>query len=222
VKKTLLLAAGVVALCGGIYLASRLSAQQGGAPNGQTPPAQPQASPEPRTRVALINLSYVVKNYSKFQAFQNEMKKSVEMYQARDKEKAGILEGIAKQLNDSKTPAANKEGLEKQAKQLQREREDNAAAAKEELSKKSDAMMVQLYKEIMDAAQRYALGHNFELVLHYNDALTNEDYWSAPNVMRKMQAGACMPLYAMPGMDISGQVVQTLNASYPAGGAPRQ
>ena len=65
---------------------------------------------------------------------------------------------------------------------------------------------------------------NFELVLHYNDALTNEDYWSPANIMRKMQAGACMPLYAMPGMDISGPIVQTLNASYrpaaPVGAAP--
>jgi Skp family chaperone for outer membrane proteins len=143
------------------------------------------------------------------------MKKTLELYQAKDKEKAAQLEAIAKQLGDPKTPPANKEGLEKDAKKLQREREDNSASAKEELGKRSDAQMVQLYKEVMDAAQRYAVAHNFELVLHYNDALTNEDYWSPANVMRKMQAGACMPLYAMPGMDISTPVVQTLNAAYP-------
>jgi Skp family chaperone for outer membrane proteins len=207
-----MVAAGVAILCGGIYTVSRLSAQP---PAGQ-PAAQPPASPEPRTRVALINLSSVIKNYGKFKAFQDEMKKSLEVYQERDKTKAGQIETCAKELGDAKVPPApeRKEQLEREIKKLQREREDNSAAAKEELAKKSDTQMVILYKEVMEATQRYAVAHNFELVLHYNDATTLPEYWSPANVMRKMQAGACMPLYAVPGMDISKQVEQTLNASY--------
>ena len=47
-----MVAAGVAVLCVGVYTVSRLSAQ----PAGQ-PPAQAPASPEPRTRIALLNLS---------------------------------------------------------------------------------------------------------------------------------------------------------------------
>src|SRR5437763_667543 len=88
VKRTLMVAAGVAVLCVGIYTVSRMSAQ---GTAGQ-PPAQPPASPEPRTRVALLNLSSVIKNYGKFKAFQDEMKKSLEVYQNRDKEKATLIE----------------------------------------------------------------------------------------------------------------------------------
>jgi Skp family chaperone for outer membrane proteins len=208
-----MLAAGVVALSGAVLLTAKLTAQ---------PPAAAQPPAEPRTRIALLNLTYVIKNYSKFLAFQEEMKKAVENYQAQDKLVGGQIEAKTKDMQNPALQPAQKEAIQKDLTALHRKREDNSNEAKAFLGKKSDEQMVILYKEVQEAAQRYAAAHNFELVLHYNDAVSAQDYWSAPNIMRKMQAGACMPLYCMPGMDISAQIVQTLNAAYRPAAAPAQ
>src|SRR5262249_46507016 len=69
-----------------------------------------------------------------------------------------------------------------------------------------------LYGDVQAAARRYAQAHDLDLVLHYNDAVDARDYWSGANLARKMQAGALMPLYAAPGMDISKEVIAALNA----------
>jgi Skp family chaperone for outer membrane proteins len=218
-----MVAAGVVVLSGAIYLGSRLWAQPGAAP-GQPAPQAPAAA-EPHTRIALLNLSYVVKNYDKFKAFQAEMKNSLQTFQDRDKAKAAQIEAINKELAKGEAvPAPQREAYMKQLKQVEREKEDNSNDARNFLGKKSDEQMVILYREVQDTAQRYAVAHNFELVLHYNDAIDPNEYWSPANVMRKMQAGACMPLYYTPGMEISQQVVLALNANYkrvaPAAAAP--
>jgi Skp family chaperone for outer membrane proteins len=216
-----MVAAGVAALCGGIYAVGRLTAQQ------PQPGAPAQPAARPSTRIGLINLTYVIKNYNKFKAFQDEMKGQLKGYEEKDKDFAKQAELWAKKLSDPTATPADKENAEKYITELQRKREDNSKDAKAALSKKSDEQMVILYKEVQDAAQRTAVGHSCEMVLHYNDATEQADYWSPGNVLRKMQAGSCFPLYAMPGMDISVEVAQTLNASYrpaapaapPAGGA---
>ncbi len=104
--------------------------------------------------------------------------------------------------------------IEKKLKQLKRDLEDNTTDAKNGLTKKSDDMVVILYKEVHSAAQRYAKAHDLELVLHYNDADDKTEpasFWSSANVARKMQAGACVPLYIAPGMDISLEIVAAMN-----------
>jgi hypothetical protein len=98
--------------------------------------------------------------------------------------------------------------------------QDEADEAKSVLGKMSDDKMVEVFKKVQSTTIRYAQGHGFDLVLHYNDALPNEpEYYSPMNVARKIQAGACMPMHWTQGMDISHDVLQTMNEAYkPANG----
>src|SRR5262245_4205815 len=64
VKRTVILAAGAVALSAALYVGN-LWAQTGARPGTAPAPAPAPAAAEPRTRVALINLTYVIKHYSK-------------------------------------------------------------------------------------------------------------------------------------------------------------
>jgi Skp family chaperone for outer membrane proteins len=169
--------------------------------------------PAPRTRIALVNLSYVVKNYERFKSFQAEMKEQVEKYQKRDKELGAEVERLAKEATGPDDTAERREEIEKQTRKLMREREENSLEAKKLISKKSDEQVIGLYKDVRRAAEKYAKAHDFEIVLHYNDAIDDADLDSAPNVMRKMQAGAAMPLYVAPGLDISREIVAALNAA---------
>ena len=201
-KKTWMIAAGMLVLGGAIYV-SHLMAD---------PTAQPRP---PQTKIALCNLSGVIKGYKKYQNFQAEIKGDIDKFQKKDKEYRDAMEQWAKSITTTSS-AADKEKAEKAIRQYKGLMEENNAEAKNSLGKKSDEQMVILYKEVREMAQRYAASQGIELVLCYNDADEKSDaanFWSPANVARKMQAGACMPLVVAPGMDITDALVQMLNTA---------
>jgi Skp family chaperone for outer membrane proteins len=183
------------------------------------PKDQPKAEqPVLRTRVALLNITYVIKYYYKYKTYQDELKTALEPFQKKDAGLKKQAEEVAKQLQDATTPADRRERLEKKLKKLQRELEDNSNDAKQKANRRTEEQMKIIYTDVEDAAQRYARAHDFDLVLHYTDAVTKEESYSGQSIARKLQVGALMPLYAAPGMDISKDLVATLNAKAPARG----
>lgn len=170
------------------------------------------AKSTPRTRVALVNLTYVIKNYKKYAQFQEEIKKAIAPFQEHDLKLRERAEKLAKSKDSSIIPA-KAEDIEEKIKKIQREVEDNNAKAKKNLGKRTDQKIKIIYLDVTQAAQQYALAHGFDLVLHYNDALTKEDYFSAANISRKLQSGALMPFYSAPGMDITMDLTKILNES---------
>jgi Skp family chaperone for outer membrane proteins len=209
VKRTVAYTAAVLALGLAGYFGSYVRAQQ----PGPAAPARPTQA-EPRTRIALLNLAYVIKNYKKTETFQAEIKAEFKNYEQRAQFKKKQLEELAKHATDQKTTPEQREGDEREATKLKREIEDINNEAKQILGKKGDEQMVILYREIQDAAQRYAVAHNYEAVFHYIDATTQADYYSPGSIIRKLQTPSLMPMYQAPGLDISYEVVMALNAAY--------
>lgn len=222
-KKTVLAAGGFIVLGILCYV---------GASNGQTqqpntPPSTQTPTAQPRTRIALLNLTYVIKNYAKYQHFQQEIKGIVEPFETKDRALRQELENLGKQAAEmaNKADAAQREEVEKRGKELKRKLEDNSAEAKVNLGKRSDEEMRILFMDVYQAAQRYADAHDYEMVLHYNDAITETEFLSAPNIARKLNSGALMPLITMKTLDISKEIVDLLNynmsaANVPGGAAP--
>jgi len=192
-----------------VYVGSHLWAQQAGtgtaAPAAQAPPLQ--------SRIALINLSAVVKEYKKWTNFQDEMKSTVVKYEKDLQARKAQLDGWQSEL--AKNPdAARREQLEKSVRATQREMQEISDDAKQVLAKKEGDQLVIIYKEVHEAAARYAAARNIELVMHYNDAVTESDLNNPANVQRKMTTGACMPIVMDPRMDISKDVAWMLNDYY--------
>lgn len=205
-KKTLtVLMAGIVAVGTGLYIHSRASAQGG-------------AAAAPRTRIALLNLNYVIKNYAKYKNFQAEMKREGEGHQKTIQAKTKLMETLKGKLTPA-TTAEQREQIEGQMRTLKREVEDITVKARRELARKGSEAMVTIYKEVREAAQRHAMSNNFDLVLHFEEATTEGELDTAKNIMRKMNAGGCVPMYWRNGMDISWHVMNSLNAKYKAAGS---
>jgi RNA polymerase sigma factor (sigma-70 family) len=182
-------------------------------------PAQPAA--EPKARIALLNLSYVLKHCEEFKTLQDTVKKQVAFFQAREKASRAKIETWNKELALAGLPADRKVGLEMDIRAEQRKLEDDADEAKRLLAKANDDQVVALYKKVRETAARYARAHNIDLVLHFNDANPDEpDYSSPANVNRKLQAGGCLPLYWREELDISKAVVGAMNAAYRAAPGP--
>ena len=141
----------------------------------------------------------------------NEMKEVFTPLQVKTKAKTTQLEALNK---EGQMKPEMRETIEKQMRVLKRELEDLSNEAQALIGKKQDEQVVLIYREVQEAAQRVAVAHGYDMVLHYNDPTTSAEYWSAGNIVRKMQAGACMPIYFAPGIDISADVVNALNQAY--------
>lgn len=200
-KKLLGVGALLLATAGIGFLASKITAQN-------TAAARPA---DLRSKVALLNLSHVLKNYTKAIAIQNDLKDMFQPLQTRQKAKAAQMQQLAK---EAQVKPDQREILERQARALKRELEDLDNEAQTLLGKKQDETLVALYKDVQDASSRVAMSSGFDMVLHYNDATTSAEYWSPANIGRKLQAGACMPLFYSPGTDISLDVINALNTAY--------
>lgn len=174
----------------------------------------------PRTRIAFFNLTYVVKNYDQYQQFNEEIKKVIEPYRKRDAELRERLEELRRQAEspslvptkgEDRDEKPKKDELEDEAREIQRKLEDNAAKIKKEASKRSDDEMKIIYTAVVEAARRYATANGIDLVLHYNDAVTQDNMVSPANIARKLNTGAFMPVYWDESMDISLDIVAMLN-----------
>ena len=118
------------------------------------------------------------------------------------------------------TDEPTKEKYGNALKELDRQVQDLGETAKKTLAKMQDEQAVQIYREVEQAVQAYARAYDIEMVLHYNDAMVPADLYRPANVQRKLQTGACMPMYTAPGMNITDMIAQMLNQSLGAAPAP--
>jgi Skp family chaperone for outer membrane proteins len=215
VKKAVV-AAGMILALGVFWYAGPSSGQT---PNNPSPAAS-SASSTAGTRIAILNLTYVIKKYAKYQHFMEEMKGIAEPFTKKQSELEQKMVDLRKQAANLPRQAQQSpqgEELEKQAREIQRQMEDLKTEFQLKLGKRNDEEMKIIYLDIYGAVQGYATSHRFDLVLHYNDAITKEDFLGHQNIARKLNTGALMPLISAPNLDISQDIVDVLNAGM---GAP--
>ncbi len=217
-KRTVGIIRGMAALGIAVYVTTQLFAQ---AP----PPAAPVAPAQPRplqTRIGIVNMVVILKDYKKFQTIEQPIREKSKFYEQK-------LEGYRQELNKMKmdynqpsTTQAMKEAIDKRAREVTQKAQGEEEDAKKELAKMQGEAAVQIYKEVKSAVDRFALQYGFEAVFFYNDAVTESDLVHPANVQRKLMQPAClMPMFITPGMDISKAIVDNLNASYaPTAAAP--
>jgi Skp family chaperone for outer membrane proteins len=199
-----------------VYVGGRLMAQPGTAGYAN----RPASVATPKTRVALLNLKYVVMNYAKWKNFTEQLKGEYKKYEEQVQQLNNSMEGLKKQMAAA-TDQGQKEQIEKQAKGLQRQMQDLADEAKNSLGKKESDELVIIYKEIATAVASFAQANDIDLVMHYNDATTEIEMNSPQNIQRKMVTGATMPLYYKANeIEISQVILGMLNQRYGQPAAP--
>jgi Skp family chaperone for outer membrane proteins len=208
-----------------VYLGSHLRAQYQSQPTGRVQQAVATAQAAPlRTRIAVVNLQQVIKQYRKWSDFEQGYKNLYNQYNAEfERQKAKGLD-LKSQL-DKAVDDATKDKIQQAIKELERQVQDMGERAKKELGKMRDEQAQQIYQEVEQAVQAFARANDIEMVLHFNDAVAPADYYHPLNVQRKLQTGACMPMYVDPRMNItdtiSGMLNQRLGATPAAPSGPR-
>ncbi len=216
-RKWIIATVGVASAAALVYVGTHRAQQ----PTAGSPadPSRPAAAP--RTKIALLNLTYVISYYEKYKTFKDDIKKQMQPFEDMVKGKQAEVEALRKEATDTQHPPdeARRQAIEKRMKEIQRGIEDATAEAKPKIIKQEQDEMVLLYREVQSAAASYAGPHDFDMVLQYNEPLDPKDYYSPANIERKMGAGALIPLYYGGGMEISQDVLAMLNAKYRQGGA---
>ncbi len=201
-KKSMVLALSMLSLGVAAYFGSRLV--------GQTPAARPAATAQ--TRIAMLNLRWVIKNYAKYQSFIDQMKREEEGYLKQLQAKQTQIETKAKDAE--KLSPQEREKVEIEVRNIQRDMEDIKLKARKDVTLKSNEEMVKVYREVRDAAYRHAQSQGYDLVLHFEGPADPKEIDSPALVTRNMNAGGCVPLYWNPSLDISGHVLNAINAAY--------
>jgi RNA polymerase sigma factor (sigma-70 family) len=196
-------------------------------PRGRAPEAPAGAPPRAlappgdgarlQTRIGLINMTRMVKGSKHFQALQADLHGRVKQAQ----EKLEVLKAQMRQaqtgVDDPATPAGRRETSADEVRRLRREIEDEEERAKRTLNKREGDALTIMYREVEEAARRFAQARGLELVLFYNDVVTEADFYNPSTLQRKMsQTGALVPLVVSPGMDITDSVTEALNRAYEA------
>jgi len=194
--------AGVLSLTAAVYFGTQLVAKP-------APPAAPA-----QTRVAVLNLRRVIKNYDRYQQFIEEMKKQEQGYVDAIKAKQTQIEALTKQAELLQGPA--RDAKEKEMRTVQQEIENIKLDARKEMAAKGNDEMVKVFIAVRDAASRYAKANNFDLVLHFEGAGDEKEVDTSALVTKQINAG-CSPLYWNSSLDISGPVLDAVNAAHKRG-----
>ena len=178
--------------------------------------SEPKLLPTPRTRIAGLNLGFVMKKYQKCQDLQAEIQSEIKKIQ--DKETA-FLQNLRECMDDiaiPNTPEAKKVKYEWIIGYMKEKRDGNPdSPALTVLRKRSEEGMANLYREVCQAVARYARDNDIKLVLQFNDADEKSQLaasWNPENVALNMPATPCRPLSVAPGVDISTAIITALNA----------
>ena len=205
----------LVGLGGMLFLAGAATAQPPGAPGAPPPPATtaPAASTV-RPTIAVFNMAAVMRDYdkAKYQVYKlNQLRidKSGNLVKLR-----GELIKLQQQLPTIADPST-KEKVAKDGLELQRRYEDEERNVNKLLNDAASAIISKLYDEIKMVVDKTAEMNAYHIVFAYPDAVTPEEQANPYLKELKLKPPAAQPFYVSKQVDITGIVVQTLNAWYP-------
>src|SRR5207248_5484735 len=154
VKRTIANLAGAVTLCAAAYLGSQLWAQQ--PVNQGVPQGMVQSVPPAVTRVAVINLGQVIRNYVKFKNFEAAVNGQKAEVRKRLDDMNNRLMALQAEASKPETASARRDQIDKEVRDLQRRAQDMGEEAKAQISKQEFDHLVQTFKEVQDAVAAYA------------------------------------------------------------------
>jgi Skp family chaperone for outer membrane proteins len=167
-----------------------------------------------RTRIALINVNKILKDYRKASYLGQSLMKETEVRGMELKSKQAAIAAMQKELQTAATPEI-RDAKERDIRNLQRELEDLDAKHRREMTEKQNQMLTTVYGEIQNVIGILVKTYEVDLVFFYPDAPSDAEKNLPVVLMQKLRPAAAFPIYHR-GLDFTDTVVATLNAQYPA------
>jgi Skp family chaperone for outer membrane proteins len=213
VKRAFMYLSALVGFGGMLYLASAATAQP---PVGGTPPPPAAGAPGTGVRptIAVFNMAAVMRDFekAKFQVYklnQSRVTNSGKLAQLR----ARALD--LKKNFDQAIDQTVKSKLEKDLMEIQHQFQVEERDVNKALNDEASKIISKLYDEIKMVVDKTAEMNAYHIVFAYPDAVTPEEQANPYLKELKLKPPAAQPFYVSKQVDITGIVIQTLNAWYP-------
>ena len=199
--RTLLLIAFLSGLCA---LSSPLAAQQTG----------PSANAS-RYGIAVVDVSYVFKKYSRFTSSMEEMKKEMQSVESKLKGERDSIQAKEEQAKEYNASSVEFKRLDEEVARSKADFSIKAGRIRKEFLEREAKVYYQTYMEVSQAVQYYAQQHNLGLVLRFNGDQID------PNRREDILRGINKPVVFQNSIDITPDILAILErGGTPGGVAP--
>lgn len=174
-----------------------------------------------QTKIAIVNVGEVFQKYNKAKTYKEELDKIVQPRKAEAEKLKNEMIAWKKALDANTIKKEDRPAYEKAILEHKRKLEDMERTIAPQVAKIQEGQIVTLYKDLQAAVEMVAKANAVSLVLAYGDV--TEDRFNIFNInrlMNGMDLGSTTPLYFDPSVNITGQVVETLNRHYATTGGP--
>jgi Skp family chaperone for outer membrane proteins len=178
--------------------------------------AQAQQPAAARPTVAIIDLSYIFKNYSKFNEMTANIKRQVEGADAQLKGKQEELKKLAQQVEGLPLGSPERNQLEEQATKMQADIQVEVATQRKDFLRQEAAIYYNIYQEVQEAIKAYCERNGILLVMRFNG-----DQPDANNPQEVMQDLNKAVVYYNRAIDITFPIKEMLEANRPTAGQQR-
>lgn len=169
--------------------------------------AQGQGSASAETRVGLIDLAHVLKNYTKFTRNTEEINAEAKKKEDEVKALQAEVRDLVKQQQELRPESSIYVKVANDATKKRAELEAMAQNAQREIARRQAGVLHQTYQEIEAAVQQYATARGLTLVLR----TTRDADVSSANPQDVLQEINRPVVYSAPELDITEAIVQMLN-----------
>jgi Skp family chaperone for outer membrane proteins len=163
--------------------------------------------------VAVVDIPYVFKNYSKFQATSDSMKKEMETIDASVKAERANLAKAEQLRNSYAAGSAEYKKADEDLARMMAEFQLKTSKLQKDFMERQAKLYYQTYLEVVEAVGRYAKSRGIGLVMRFNGEPVNPD--KREDVMRDINKQVVI----QDGIDITPDVLMLLNRD--GGAAPR-
>ena len=171
--------------------------------------AQQQNPPAP-TKVGLIDMAYVFKNYNKFKAMRDSLKEEIQGSDTKAKSLATRIKTTQDQLKTFSEGSPEFLAKEKELAQLTSDFEAFRKVAQRDFLRKEADIYKTVYMEVSDAVKLYAQHYNYVMILRFN----RESVAEAKDPQAVLQSMNRQIVHFRPEHDITDSVLKYLNGRY--------
>lgn len=178
--------------------------------SANTATAQDAAAAQAPTRLGLIDMAYVFKNYDKFKTLRDDLKAEIQGSDQQAKAMATKIKTVQEQMKTFAEGSPDFVEKEKELARLATEFETFRKVAQRDFLRKEADIYKTVYLEVSDAVKLYAQHYKYALIMRFN----REDLEASSNPEEVLQGMNRQVVYYSSRDDITDAVVKYLNQRY--------
>lgn len=184
-------------------MAAAVSVCVAGTSQAQAPnPAGANAS---KFGVAVVDIPYVFKNYERFRATSEDMKKEMETIDANVKAERSQIAATEQERNKYNPGTAEYKKLDEEMARQMAEFQLKTSKLQKDFMERQAKLYYQTYLEVVDAVNQYATSHNIGMVMRFNGEPVD------PNSREAVMRDINKQIVVQNRLDITPDVLALLN-----------